>query len=174
MDGAKFFRLGRFWKILHKLEVGNCAFEYLDVGIDVLGNRFHDNHIGDERGELPVKLHVVVSDDVEHSDQKADTLDIEDACVVQDAEQCPELLLVLIELSLQDPAALKVGQLVDHRCTFLTVAFHDGFYEGCEVVTVVLVELDDHSDIDKVNLYLVGAFTDHGPNLTLLIFARFV
>lgn len=49
-----FFFLEGFVGVLHELEVGDRAFEDLYIGVDFLGDRFKDNHIGDESGKLPV------------------------------------------------------------------------------------------------------------------------
>jgi len=163
--------LGRFIWILHELEVRDGAFEDLDVGINLLGDGFHDDHVGDESGELSIKFHVVLSDDVEHANQQVDSLNIEDASVIKYTEKLLELILVLLEFSLNDSVTVKVGQFVYHLSAIFTVSFHDGFDEVSEVEPVVFVEFDDHTNINQVNFDLVSTFPDCIPHLSFLIFA---
>jgi hypothetical protein len=47
---------------LYEPKVGDGAFEDLDGGIDIFGDGFHNDHVGDEGGELSIEFHVVIAD----------------------------------------------------------------------------------------------------------------
>lgn len=69
--------------VLHKFEVGHCTLEDLDGGIDFLCDWLEDDHISEEGGELSIKLHVIVTDNIEHANHQLNSLNIEDTFAFQ-------------------------------------------------------------------------------------------
>lgn len=67
----------------------------------------------------------MLSDDVQHSNQQANPLYIEDASVVKDTEQLLELLLVLLESAFHELFVIEVGQTIDKSGTFFAVTLHN-------------------------------------------------
>ncbi len=52
---------------LHVSKKWNCTFEDIDIGVQIFGDRLQHHHVGQQGGELPVQLHFVIADDVQHS-----------------------------------------------------------------------------------------------------------
>ena len=129
-------------------EVGHSTFQYVDFRIDVLGHSLEDEHVCQEGGELTLQLHVVVADDVQHPSQQHHSLQIIQALPVDDTEQVPEFVHVLLELPLQDLLPIETRQVVDHLGAFVGVAVQDRLQEINEVHSIAFVQSDHHPHID--------------------------
>ena len=118
---------------LHESEVRHSAFQDLNGRVYLLCNGLQHDHIGEQCSELTIEFHVVVPDDVQHTDQKLHSLNVKDALALKYTEEVAKLVLVGAETAVQDLLALEVGETVDHVRAFFAVALHDGFYEVYKV-----------------------------------------
>lgn len=72
--------------VLHELEVRNSALQNLNVRINLLSQRLQHHHVCDQSSELPIQLHVVLTNNVQHTNQQRNPLNIENTLTLQNTE----------------------------------------------------------------------------------------
>ena len=108
--------------VLCVLEIGYCKLENVYLWVDILGHSFQDQHVGEKGCEFSFKFHIMISDNIEHSSQQLDSLEIIDALVIKNLKQIHEIIHILLKFPNNNFFAIEAGQAVDHFRAHSSVA----------------------------------------------------
>lgn len=89
------------------------------------------------------------------------SLDVFESLPVEHTETVDKLFLVVLETSLDELLAFKVGEPVDHVSTDFSAPLDDRLQEINEVPLVGIIQFDDHAYVDEVHSDLLFVLSDH-------------
>jgi hypothetical protein len=96
------------------LKIGNRTLHNINLRIQIPSHTLQHHNIGQERGKLPIQLHIIIPNGIEHARQQLHPLQIVEVLIVYGGEDVQQGLVVGRELAGLDLAVVVGGEGVDH------------------------------------------------------------
>ena len=130
------------------LKIGNRTLHNINLGIQIPGHALQHHNIRQQRGKLPIQLHIIIPNGIQHARQQLHPLQIVEVLVVYGGEDVKEGLVVGGELGGLDLAVVVAREGVDHLGAAGALGLDYGFHELGEVGLVLLGQFYYHSCVN--------------------------
>lgn len=134
--------------LVNILEIWNCTFENINLRIKILCNCLQHKHICQKSGKLSLEFHIILSDNVEHSNKEFNSLEILKRLSIEDSKQGFQLSHIFLKAALDNFLAIKKRETIDKFSTFLPLAMHNRFNKIDKINSISLFKSYNHTNID--------------------------